>query len=255
METKKKPLFIAFSSQKGGVGKSTFTALLASLLHYRLGYNVAVLDCDYPQYSLLKMRERDLKAVMENENFKRIAQKQFMTINKKAYAIEQCKVETALREADGLLQSSTIGLDVIFFDLPGTVNSAGILNTLMGMDYIFSPITADRVVVESTLSFTQALTDIIMKSGESTIKGIHLFWNQVDRREKSDLYDLYGRFISDLGFSLLKTYVTDSKRFRKESEAMEKTPFRSSLLPPDQRLMTACQLDLFMQEFLRTIEL
>ena len=94
-----------------------------------------------------------------------------------------------------------------------------------------------------------------MKNGGSTIKGIHLFWNQVDRREKSELYDLYGKFIADLGFSLMKIYVTDSKRFRKESEAMEKTPFRSSLLPPDQRLMTACQLDLFIQEFLRTIEL
>ncbi|HLT42705.1 MAG TPA: ParA family protein, partial [Sphingobacteriaceae bacterium] len=129
METKKRPLFIAFSSQKGGVGKSTFTAILASALHYRLGYNVAVLDCDYPQYSLLKMRERDLKAVMENENFKRIAQKQFMTINKKAYAIMQCKAETALQEAEVLVQSSAVPLDIVFFDLPGTVNSAGILNT------------------------------------------------------------------------------------------------------------------------------
>lgn len=255
MKTKKKPLFITFSSQKGGVGKSTFTALVASLLHYRLGYNVAVLDCDYPQYSLLRMRERDLTAVKENENFKRIAHKQFMTINKKAYSIKQCKAETALDEADHLIQGMMDPLDVIFFDLPGTVNSAGILNTLMGMDYIFSPITADRVVVESSLSFTQALTDIIMKKGESSIKDIHLFWNQVDKREKSDLYYLYDKFILSLGFSQMKTFVKDSKRFRKESEAMEKTPFRSSLLPPDQRLMKTCQLDLFMQEFLRIIEL
>ncbi|MCP5762177.1 ParA family protein, partial [Klebsiella pneumoniae] len=55
MDTKKQPLFIAFSSQKGGVGKSTFTTLVASLLHYRLGYNVAVFDCDFPQHSLMQM--------------------------------------------------------------------------------------------------------------------------------------------------------------------------------------------------------
>src|SRR5690606_35267586 len=127
--------------------------LVASTLHYRMGYNVAVLDCDYPQHRLLKMRERDLKTVRENENFKKMAHKQFMTINKKAYTIEQCKAETALSEANDLIQSSTVPFDVVFFDLPGTVNSAGILQTLMGMDYIFSPITADRVVVESTLSF------------------------------------------------------------------------------------------------------
>lgn len=255
METKKKPLFIAFSSQKGGVGKSTFTALSASTLHYRLGYNVAVLDCDYPQHSLLKMRERDLKTVMENESFKRMAQKQFMTINKKAYTIQDCRAETAMEEVSELLRFSTVPIDVVFFDLPGTVNSSGILKTLMSMDYIFSPITADRVVVESTLSFTQALTDIIMKSGNSNIKGMHLFWNQVDGREKSHLYDLYSNFISGLGFSLMNTQITDSKRFRKEGEAMEKTAFRSSLLPPDHRLMKACKLDLFMQEFLRTIQL
>lgn len=55
--------FISFSTQKGGVGKSTFTTLVASLLHYRMGYNVAVMDCDYPQYSLHRMREQDLKTV------------------------------------------------------------------------------------------------------------------------------------------------------------------------------------------------
>jgi|GEM_PF-1543127 len=47
---KQKPLFIAFSTQKGGVGKSTFTVLVASYLHYLKGLNVAVMDCDYPAY-------------------------------------------------------------------------------------------------------------------------------------------------------------------------------------------------------------
>ncbi len=55
MDTKKKPLFVAFSSQKGGVGKSTFTTLVASTMHYRLGYYVAVFDAVFPQHSLMKM--------------------------------------------------------------------------------------------------------------------------------------------------------------------------------------------------------
>jgi cellulose biosynthesis protein BcsQ len=255
MDKAHKTLFIAFDSQKGGVGKSTFTALAAGILHYRLGYQVAVFDCDFPQYSLKKMRDRDLKIVMENEAFKRIAQKQFMTLNKKAYPIIGCKVEKALDEAKLFLQSSVIPLDVVFFDLPGTVNTPGILKTLMGMHYIFSPITADRVVVESTLSFTQALSDIIMKNEESAIEGIRLFWNQVDGREKSPLYDFYTDFIEGLGFSLMESQIKESKRFRKEGEAMESTPFRSTLLPADQRLMKACHLDLFMEEFLKTIRL
>ena len=49
------PLCIAFASQKGGVGKSTLTVLAASWLHYLHGIRVAVVDCDYPQHSILKL--------------------------------------------------------------------------------------------------------------------------------------------------------------------------------------------------------
>ena len=52
MENEKTPLYVAFSTQKGGVGKTTFTVLAASYLYYLKGYNVAVVDCDYPQHSI-----------------------------------------------------------------------------------------------------------------------------------------------------------------------------------------------------------
>ena len=255
MKTEKKTLSVAFSSQKGGVGKSTFTTLAASILHYRLGYNVAVFDCDFPQYSLIQMRERDLKMVMQNQVYKKLAHRQFSTINKKAYPILQCKAEDAPDRALEFLRSSMIPIDVLFFDLPGTVNTPGVLTTLAGLDYLFSPITADRVVIESTLSFTDVLTNVLMKNGQSTIQEIKLFWNQVDGREKSPLYDVYEKVISELNLDLMQSYVMDSKRFRKEGEAEAKTVFRSTLLAPDERLMKACHLDLFMQEFLKTIKL
>lgn len=255
METKNRTLFVAFSSQKGGVGKSTFTAIMASSLHYVLGYNVAVFDCDYPQHSLSQMRQRDLKGIMENEIFKKMAYRQFTTINKKAYPIMQCKADEALQEAQAFLKSSPVEMDILFFDLPGTVNTSGLLSTLAGMHHIFSPITADRVVIESTLAFTDVLTNVLMKKGHTSIETIRLFWNQVDAREKSPLYESYDKVISDLGLTLLETRITDSKRFRKESEATAKTVFRSTLLPPDRRLIKACRIDLFIEEFLRTVKL
>ena len=54
MNSNHKTKFIAFYSQKAGVGKSTFTTLHASTMHYRLGYNIAVFDADFPQHSLIK---------------------------------------------------------------------------------------------------------------------------------------------------------------------------------------------------------
>lgn len=255
MESKKQPVIIAFSTQKGGVGKSTFTSLLASILHYRSGYNVAVFDCDFPQYSLIQMRERDLKTVMQNEVLKKMAHRQFTNLNKKAYPVFQSKTDTVLEEIEEYIKTSPVTPDVIFFDLPGTVNTAGILSTLANVHYIFSPITADRVVLESTLSFTDVLTNVLMKKKHTEIKSIHLFWNQVDGRERTLLYENYEKVIKDLGLQLMKTSITDSKRFRKEGETVAKTVFRSTLLPADPKLMTICRLDQFMEEFLSIVKL
>ena len=244
-----------FHPKRGGVDKTTFTALAASTLHYRLGYNVAVFDADFPQHSLMKMKTRDLAMVMENEFLKRAAFKQFTTINKKAYPIIQHKAEGVLEAAHNFSESASVPVDFIFFDLPGTVNTPGILKALAGMHHIFTPIIADRVVMESTLIFTQLMKDVIMKKGETSIETINLFWNQVDGRERSPLYDVYNKLIDELGLSLMQCQIMNSTRFRKESEAGAKTVFRSTLMPPDERLMNACRLDQFMTDFLRIVQL
>lgn len=255
MKTKKQPTIIAFSTQKGGVGKSTFTTLMASILHYRMGYQVAVFDCNFPQYSLLQMRERDLKMVMQNEILKKMAHKQFTSINKKAYPIFQSKTDEVLKEIDRYVDGLEITPDIIFLDLPGTVNTVGILKTLTNVHYIFSPITADRLVLESTLSFTDVLTNVLMKETQTEIRTIHLFWNQVDGRERTLLYKNYSKVISDLGLPLMETTITDSKRFRKEGETITNNVFRSTLLPADPKLLTQCRMNQFIEEFLRIVKL
>ncbi|CAH0196163.1 MULTISPECIES: ParA family protein [Chryseobacterium] len=255
METKKQPSIITFSTQKGGVGKSTFTVLLASILHYRLGYNVAVFDCDFPQYSLLQMRERDLKTVMQNEILKKLAHRQFTTINKKAYPIFKSSSETVMNEVERYINNTDTIPDAIFLDLPGTVNTAGILKTLTSVNHIFSPITADRIVLESTLSFTDVLINVLMKEKHTEIKTIRLFWNQFDGRERTMLYKNYSKVITDLRLQLMETTIADSKRFRKEGEPAAKTVFRSTLLPADAKLLTQCRLDQFVEEFLKIVKL
>lgn len=253
---KNEALFIAFSTQKGGVGKSAMTTLAASVLHYRMGYNVAVFDCDYPQWSISKMRDRDTKTVIENERFKRLAYEQFTSINKKAYPVISCKPDELIQKADEFLKDASIDYDFLFFDLPGTINSTGIINSISRMNYIFSPITADRLVLESTLSFMNVLNGVLVKGGETSIKGIHLFWNMVDGREKSELYNLYENVIKELGLSLMKTYLPDSKRFRKEmsTEVENRQITRSTLFPIDKRLSKSTRMDDFITEFLQIVQ-
>ena len=124
---------------KGGAGKTTLTVLVASYLHYVKGMNVAVVDCDYPQHSIAEMRKRDLKTVMEDEHYKLMAYRQLQRIRKKAYPVAESTAEDAVTKADELLEKMP-ETDIVFFDLPGTVNSTGVLNTLANMDYVFSPL-------------------------------------------------------------------------------------------------------------------
>ena len=255
METTKKTLKISFYTQKGGVGKSTITTLLASVLHYRLGYNVLVMDCDFPQHSLTNMRARDLKTVMENDYHKKAAMKQFQTINKKAYTIVKSKAENALENAFEQTEKSKVEPDIIFFDLPGTANTKGVLSTLKTMDFVFSPITADRLVVESTLGFTKAFLHLPETETGNKDLAIWLFWNQVDGREKTGLYDAYQNVIEELGLPIMETRIMDSKRFRKETDDTGNYVFRSSLLPADPQLLKTTRMDAFVQEFLKIIHL
>ena len=50
---------LSFYSEKGGMGKTTFTALFASWLAYVKKEKVIVLDFDFPGYQMYNMRNID----------------------------------------------------------------------------------------------------------------------------------------------------------------------------------------------------
>lgn len=122
---KKTSVLVAVCNQKGGVGKSTMTIMLAGYYHYLKGLNVAVIDCDYPQYSLVRMKERDMRTVEHSEYFKQLMVSQYERINKKAYTIVGSKAENARDAAEKLKKNGDY--DLIVVDLPGTVNSSGVI--------------------------------------------------------------------------------------------------------------------------------
>jgi cellulose biosynthesis protein BcsQ len=249
---KTNPVYVAFATQKGGAGKTTLTVLVTSYLHYVKGYNVAVIDCDFPQHSIVGMRERDLSLATEDEHYKGMAYEQFTRLDKKAYPVIGSSPEEALADADYLVPQGDF--DFIFFDLPGTVNNKGVLETLLNMDYIVAPIAADRVIMESTLDYLVALREQIEVVGKTHIKGIHLLWNMVDGREKSELYEVYEAVIKELGFTTLQTFVPDSKRFRKEQNISHKALFRSTLFPADRSLVKGSNVDTLVEELLEILK-
>ncbi|MDE7006047.1 MAG: AAA family ATPase, partial [Alistipes sp.] len=131
-----KPTYVAFSTQKGGAGKTTITVLVASYLHYVKGYNVAVVDCDFPQYSIHDMRKRDMDMTMKDDHYKVQAYEQFKRLAKKAYPVVCSKPDDAVDAASRLVESG-VPLDFVFFDLPGTINNPSVVKTIAAMNYIF----------------------------------------------------------------------------------------------------------------------
>lgn len=250
--SKKEPKYVAFSTQKGGAGKTTLTVLIASYLHYVKGYNVAIVDCDYPQHSIAEMRERDFKMVEQDEYYKGMAYEQFTRLEgKRAYPVIESSTEKALSDADALSEQGEY--DFVFFDLPGTMNNRDLVLALASMDYIIAPIAADRVVMESTLNYMIVVRDNIVNTGKSNIKAMRLLWNLVDGREKSELYEVYEGVIKELGFIALNTFIPDSKRFRREQSVNHKALFRSTLFPADKSLVKGSNIDALTDELLELI--
>ena len=146
----KECLLVAISNQKGGVGKSALTVVLASYLHYEKDLNVAIIDCDSPQHSLVRMRERDKKAISASPYHQQLVEKQWERIQKRAYPIIGSTAEKAREAADKLAEKEN--LDIVFVDLPGTVQSTGVFRTIVNMDYVLTPSIPDLIVMQSTLS-------------------------------------------------------------------------------------------------------
>ncbi|OAV74531.1 CobQ/CobB/MinD/ParA nucleotide binding domain protein [Bacteroidales bacterium Barb7] len=252
---KKETLFVAFSTQKGGMGKTALTVLMASHLHYVKGYHVGIIDCDFPQHSISEMRKRDTELVMKDDYFKRMAFRQFSTLGIKAYPVKESTADKAIQDAEEMMDDSEKEFDIIFFDLPGTLNSGGVIKTLATMDYVFTPVSADRVVLESTLQYAIMLNDNLITTNKGNIKGLFLFWNMVDGREKTSLYEAYEKAIAELGLQILKTLLPDSKRFRKEVSDERKTVFRSTLFPIDKVLLKGSNINELVEEICQIINL
>ena len=235
MMKKEKELLVAIASQKGGVGKSVFTVLLASVLHYRKDMRVAVVDCDSPQHSIALMRERDMESVMKNDGLKVNLYRQYERIRKPAYPVIKSDPEKAVEDLRRYMDEKGETFDIVLFDLPGTLRSEGVVHTVSAMDYIFVPLKADNIVMQSSLQFAKVLEEELIAKGNCNLKGIRLFWNMVDRRGRKDLYDAWNRVIHRMGLRLLSSHIPNTLRYNREADTVCKGVFRSTLFPPDPR--------------------
>ena len=248
------PKFVAFSTQKGGAGKTTLTVLAASYLYYVKGLKVRVGDCDYPQFSIEEMRQRDRDLIECSPQFKKLFSDNMRQTKLAPYPLLTAKPEEAMRKVREIVEGGN-EIDIVFFDLPGTVNNRGVVNILNCMDTVIVPVAADKVILESSLAFALKIQEWLT-TGRASVKQMYMLWNLVDAREKTDLYDRYEEVFEEQMLQTIKTRLPDTKRYRREGSKDEaRAVFRSTLLPPDKTLLKGSRLVELVDEILGIIRL
>ena len=167
-----------------------------------------------------------------------------------------CIRDRAIARAQAYLSEEVAAYDVVFFDLPGTINNEGVITTFMGMDYVFVPMSPSRLSMESTLSFIIPASELIREHTDINLKSIHLFWNRIDGRIKKEWLTHYKSVIREFGLSLMRTTIPQSVRYDKE-QSLESSDavFLSTIFPADKNLVKGSNLDLLVDEILEIIHL
>lgn len=115
------------------------------------------------------------------------------------------------------------------------------------MDYVFTPITQERMVMQSSMSFVLSIREYLLHHKGVPLRDIHMFWNKMDKRVSRDLYDAYMEIIRSLGLPVLNTVLPAAERYKKDV-GLNGQIFRSTLFPPSAAALKGSNLDLLVAE-------
>ena len=154
-------VIISVANQKGGVGKTTVTAMLANALAGDpFGYRVYVADCD-AQQSLIRRRLADQRDRPDDPA---------------PYKIEHLNIESLQREIPALDKQN----DFVFIDLPGRLDSTSaddqhtIAKYLQYPDFLLLPFTPGNYSLESTLDYLRFVIKV-RQHRSTTPRQLYLF--------------------------------------------------------------------------------
>ena len=180
--------------------------------------------------------------------------RQFKATGRRIWPVVRCMPTEALREVDRILQGG-YRPRIVFYDQPGTVNAEGVIRLLASLDAVFVPMKADKVVMESTLSFARSLTTNLARNPALTLQSVYLFWTMIDRRERTPLYDQYEAVIRKLGLSLMTTHIPYRSKFNKELLPDNAGVGRSTLLAPERTFAREARIETLATEILTLLNI
>lgn len=159
----------------------------------------------------------------------------------------------ALKDLGGFLAQTDRDYEFVLFDMPGTLNTKGIPDTISAIDHVFVPMRADKMVMESTINFAKAVQDQLVACADKKTKGVRLFWSMIDRRERTSLYDQYDKVIDIFELSRMRVHIPFRLRFNREISVGGGPVSRSTVFPADQSFAAETCLDELAAEILSII--
>jgi chromosome partitioning protein len=212
---------ISVCTQKGGVGKTTLTMLLATYYHTTVGKTVTVIDADFPQHSFDGTRRSELASIQNDEELQSLYVTLYPEANRELYKVYRGSLEELAMFLAGLKERDDD--EVIFIDMPGSMNVKGFDRVASQLDYIILPMEADRMTFTAGLQ-TLDLFDKFREAKGATYK-LFMLWNKYKKSENASLLEGIEGIVRERGnVQILNYRVTDSVTWKRE---------RSTLFPSD----------------------
>ena len=203
----------------------------------------------------MKQKKRDMDVVQATPIYQNLLVEQSTRLGKSAYPFIGSTPATCLADWKAFEAKTNVQYNIVLFDLPGTMGSDGVIATISALDYLFVPIKADRLVLESTLNFATTLNERLIKPKISNLRGLYLFWNMVDRRERTLLYDIYQKGFARLGLPCLDSRIPMRSNFAKDLSTSGGPVYRSTLFAPDAAFTEECGFNGLMEEILSILKI
>ena len=226
---------ISVISQKGGVGKSTATILLANILFFYFKLRVAIIDADYPQNSIAKKRKKELAIVQENPKLQAFYEKIYSGIE--PYPI----IPTNLPSALSMVSKLEDDFDFIFLDVTGTINQDGYREVLLQINHFLIPCLEDEFSIWSAIELYNTIERQIQPHSHA-YEDCHLFFNKIPRM------NIIPHLLKQLSphFNFLPAHIYEYKHYERK--------YRSTLFPIPRAKKPGVRLLDFAHRFHETIQ-
>lgn len=204
------PIVLAFATQKGGMGKTTLSVLVASHLHYRRSIKVAVLDVDSSQLSVYNQRIREIEE-LDDEMTARLDEQDI-----KPYDI----LSGTPRSVPSLLAKIPADVELVLVDMPGNIDVDGYDLAIAKLDYLLVPMETSEYSVTTGFNFMMAIKQVNLLP----VDYCRVVWNKYKPSRDAELADQLEERFAQYGFKCLSSRVP-------QRDSYQDTYNRSTLFP------------------------